>query len=112
MCRGEQGVVPSAVVRWSGLRASRRRMARVAMELMEYEPYATIVHSKEKLQQIVGKIYRKDMAVHVAEGYINPKTWSLVSSENETPSIVREALKKWNTARIRKEKGENSPNTW
>ncbi len=66
------------------------------IDLMDYEGYATIVQSREKLQQIVGKIYEKDMALHVVEGYINPKTWSLFNSENETPPIICEALRKWN----------------
>ncbi len=65
-------------------------------ELMEYGPYAAIIQDKSKMEEIVGKFYCKEMAMHVVEGYVNPKTWSLFSSDAETPTSVCEALQKWN----------------
>ena len=66
-------------------------------ELMTYEQYAAIIHSRSKMEEITGKLYCKKMALNVVEGYINPKTWSLVYSESESPKSALEALKRWNT---------------
>mmetsp|Transcript_28321 Transcript_28321/g.35009 ORF Transcript_28321/g.35009 Transcript_28321/m.35009 type:complete len:565 (+) Transcript_28321:50-1744(+) len=66
-------------------------------DLMEFEPYATIINNKEELEKIAGKKYCKKMSIYVAEGWVNPKTWSLWNSESETPTIISKSVEKWNT---------------
>lgn len=66
-------------------------------DLMSYKSYADIIQNKSRMEQIVGKLYCKEMALNVVEGFINPKTWTLFGSESETPEKVCEALTKWNT---------------
>ncbi len=76
-------------------------------DLMEYEEYSAMIKNKEMLQSIIGKLYCKEMALYVVEGYINPKSWELFCEHHyadgtdcdnveETPIVVIDALKKWN----------------
>lgn len=63
-------------------------------ELMEYKPYCQIITDKSNLSKIVGRIYSKKLGIYVAEGWINPRTWSLRDKESETPANVLEEWQK------------------
>ena len=69
-------------------------------ELMAYPPYAQIVqNAKEELYNVVGHVYERNLAISVAEGWINPKIWELwnVHGEHaqEIPAHVVTCLRKW-----------------
>jgi len=59
-------------------------------ELMKYKPYNHIIANESNLSEIVGHPYSRELGIYVAEGWINPRTWSLWNKENETPANVLE----------------------
>jgi hypothetical protein len=77
-------------------------------ELVDYEKYANLVNDEKRLEGIVGTLYH-DLACHIAEGWINPKTWVL-RNKTGTPANVYAAFTKWEVENaIRKGTSRQSP---
>lgn len=63
--------------------------------LMEYGPYADLVNCKRSIQDVVGDVFDTKMAIHIAEGWVNPKISDLRYEEQETPQHVITHLLRW-----------------
>jgi 5'-3' exonuclease len=56
--------------------------------MSEYRPYYELLRDTSKLQDIVGKVYDDTLSCHVAEGWIDPKTWNLRNMESAPSNIL------------------------
>lgn len=45
--------------------------------MSKYRPYCELIKDTSKLQDIIGKIYDDTSSCYIAEGWIDPKTWTL-----------------------------------
>ena len=52
------------------------------------------LQDETKLQEITGKLYADDLIMQVAEGWINPKNWSLWNNREESPLLAIQALER------------------
>ena len=73
------------------------------LELVEFKPYADIVSNDIQLQRVVGVLFEREMAIHVSEGWINPKNWKLRNEESETPAHVVRYFHEWTSAKAQRE---------
>ena len=48
----------------------------------------------EKRQIIQFELYSDDLIMQIAEGWINPKNWTLWNSKEETPLLAIQALER------------------
>jgi hypothetical protein len=70
--------------------------------LMDYPPYADIVRNNQSLQSVVGEYLDSELAIYVAEGWINPKRSELRYNEQETPQHIVHYLRRWKDIQAQK----------